>query len=326
VVREKDIAIAIAKEMADELKEAYQRENRRRLGATKGGGRSVGRLLEAMHQGREETWRPTYKRDQARFRKFWIDQLGASTATTDVSAHVVEAIVSKEAKKHQWGPATRNRYKRYIVDAYYYGQQKLKWFTSDHNLSAVDFEDPKSKGRAFTVAELQKLLPALEAVDPFAGWLGHVLWQTGRRLTAARTLRKTDVRIEGGRTVVYWPEETDKAGKEGVSVIVGRAAELAAELRKRPGRYMAGAEPPDLDLCEKEWFPAAEKGAGIKHVEGRAWHGIKRRYSTETKGMKGRDKQSGTLESTLRGVYEVDDDLEAKTEVAETLARRMAGA
>ena len=313
----------VAERMSATLEGRYSRRMREALlgPALKN---TVGRLLERLHTARQEQWRPTYKRDQDRFRLFWTEKLGAATLLTDVSPELVEEVVRRSSTEAGWSPATRNRYKRYLVDSFSFAERKAKLIDPKHNLSAVDFEDPASKGRAFTVAELQRLLPALEAVDVRAGWLGHVLWQTGRRLTAARTLKKEHVQLESDHAVIFWPLETDKAGKEGASVVVGRALELARVLHRKAGRYMTGKAPAELDLCEKDWFPAAEKAAGIKHVDGRAWHGIKRRYSSETKGLIGRDKQSGTLEATLRSVYEQDDDLDAKSAVAKRLAERVA--
>jgi len=283
--------------------------------------RGVGELLEKLHSARESTWKETYLRDQVRFRKFWLDELGVDTALTKVTAAVVEDIVARNLSKR--AAATRNRYKRYIVDAFTFGQLKLKWITEHYNLSAVDFEDPKSKGVSYTRAEMQALLPALEQVDPVLGWIGHVLWQTGRRLTSIRTLTKDAVTVEDDRCIIDMPEETDKAGQQGQVVIVGKAHELTKMLMQRPGKFVAGKAPPTLDLIEKRWWPDAEARAGITAVKGRKAHGVKRRFATETKGMVGRDKQSGTLETTLRGHYEVDDDVGAKLEVAEELARRV---
>ncbi len=71
---------------------------------------------------------------------------------------------------------------------------------------------------------------------------------------------------------------------------------------------------------EGEGFPVRRGFAGIPHQKGRAWHGIKRRYATESKGEKGRDKQSGTRNETLDHLY-VQDDLAPKVELARKLAQ-----
>jgi hypothetical protein len=321
-IRDKRDAKRIADEMADALERSHRSAARRRLWGV-APGKTVGQLLNAMHEARAHKWSDTYTRDQDRFRRFWTEKLGADTPIVEVSEPLVERALWDELDERR--PATRNRYRRYIVDAFGYAQRKLKWIEERHNLSAVDFEDPKSRKLDYSQDEVTRLLEGLAGVGMVPEWIGHVLWQTGRRLSAVRTLPKKAVTLEEDRAVVDWPEETDKARKRGVSILVGRAHELSRELMAGSGKYVAGRSPPSLDTCEKVWLPEAEKRAAIEHVEGRAWHGIKRRFSTATKGLKGRDKQAGTLESTLRSHYEVDDDLEAKAEVAALLARRVEG-
>ena len=58
--------------------------------------------------------------------------------------------------------------------------------------------------------------------------------------------------------------------------------------------------------------------AGIETVDGRAYHGIKRRFATAALDRRAASKQSGTNEETLGKHYE-QDDLASKIELAKNL-------
>lgn len=277
--------------------------------------RTVNELLAKLHEDRGDTWGDAYARDQKRFRAFWETKLGALHLTR-VNAAMVMQIAKAAAKK--WTPRTHASYLRYLVDAFTYGERKLKWITAKDNLSAVDFPAGKSRGVEYTLAEVQKLLPALESVDPKAGWIGHVAWQTGRRLSAIRNVKKRDVLASEGRTVIFFGADTDKAGRAGEAFVVGRAAELTAELLAMPGAYVLGKEPPSLDVCE-DWLQAAETKAEVAHRKGRAWHGLKRAFSSAAHDMNLAAKQSGTRRTTLESIYQKDWS-QGKAGLAETLA------
>ena len=279
--------------------------------------RSVSELLERLHDDRADRWSDRYARDQARHRRFWEAKLGA-VRIKRVRAAVVERVALDAVREKGWSPRTHGAVLRYFVDAFYYAERKLKWIDSRDNLSAVEIPKPRSTAKAYTLEEVKALLPALEEVDIRAGWIGVVAWQTGRRLSAIRNLRKTEVLVVDGKAVLRFPAATDKARTEGEAVVVGRAAELTAELMQAPGRYVLGAQPPTLFECDR-WIRAAETEAGVIHIKKRAWHGLKRRWATETEGRRGREKMAGTTNQTLNRVY-VQDDLEPKVRIAEALS------
>lgn len=308
--------------IADRMAAAFERGHTQRLNEVLFAvrpDRTLGNLFGRLHKDKKSSWSKTYVRDQERYRDFWLEKIGPHVRLAGgVSDAMVETIARHECADRGWSNRTHGAYLRYIVDAFYYAERKLKWIDQRHNLSAVDIPSPNSKGRSYTKEEVRKLLPALESLGTVPGWAGHMAWQTGRRRNAIFTLPKSAVTLDKSRAVVVWPEETDKAGREGVSVVVGPALTLLRELMKGPGPYVVGKEPPSEEQ-RGDWMLEAEKRAGVPHVKGRAWHGIKRRWSNRTEGMKGRSAQAGTREDTLARIYDPQDDIEA----AEAIARKL---
>lgn len=322
-IHSKDDAIAIAKRTSDRLEQAHVQQYRAaQFGPSPA--RTLAELLTRLHADRAGEWSHDHARHQEQYRKLWLQRIGKAARLVAISPAMVETVAKKEAKDRGWSSRSHQAFLRYLVDAFQYAERKLKWIEPRNNLSAVEIPEAKSKGKPYSLDEMRALLPALEQVGDVPGWLGHVLWQTGRRLSAARTLPKSAVEVHAGFSVIEWPAKTDKARKGGASVVVGRAHQLTAKLMKKPGKYVTGKEPPSVEECDKDWMPAAEKIAKVKHVDGRAWHGIKRRFSNRTEGLKSRAAQAGTLEETLRRTYDPKDDLEAMREVAKRLAAEVA--
>lgn len=305
-----------AMEAADTMSAAQERKANQTFGEMLGipTDRTLLDLLLRLHMDKAAEWSETYRKDQDRYRKFWETKLGAIPLVGVSSALVERVARDGYAKK----PNARGKSLRYIVDAFYYAERKLKWIEPRHNLSAVNIPKPRTESNAYTEAEAKKLLPALEAVDWRAGWIGWVACLTGRRLTAIRTLPKqrgwfTD---EGDHGVLFFPGETDKARNTGEALVWGRALELT---RRAAKRYVV----PEMDACRR-WIEAAEKAAGVPHKTKRGWHGFKRLYATMAKGHAGRAKQSGTRDDTLDRVY-VQDERDPKLALAKMLAGRLAG-
>lgn len=269
-------------------------------------------LLKRLHMDKAAEWSDAYRRDQDRYRTLWESKLG-EIALTGVTPATVERI-AREAYADK--PTARARSLRYLVDAFYYAERKLKWIEPRHNLSAVNIPKPKGESKPYTSEEAQRLLPALERVDWRAGWIGYVAFQTGRRLTAIRTLPKHPewFRDHGDYGVLRFPGETDKARNTGEAVVTDDTLRLSRRAHKR---YSV----PTMEECQ-DWLRRAEEVAGIPHRRGRSWHGLKRLYATLAKGHPGREKQAGTTGPTLDRVY-VQDELGPKLELAKILAGRL---
>lgn len=320
-ITDRDAAKEVARTMARAQEQKRNQQAREALGMPVR--RTLPDLLDALHEARVDRWSEGYRKSQERQRDFWLAKLG------DIDLHrvtpaLVERVASEEADERDWSARTEGAYLRYLIDAFAFAQKKLKWLTERGNLSAVDVPQSDRKVAAYTLTEARKLLPALESVDRRAGWIGHVAFQTGRRLRAIRTLRRSAVDVRDVLSVLTFPAETDKAGQEGRAVVTGRAHELTREMMERGGRYVVGKKPPANSLCN-EWILEAEERAGVEHKYRRGWHGLKRLYATIAQGMVGREKQSGTTGQTLDRIY-VQDDMPPKVRLAEALARRLENA
>jgi len=318
-ITDKELAKKIAHRMADAQERKRNQQAAEALGL--GHDRTLPELLERLHADRSSDWSDSYVRDQDRYRKFWQRKLGG-VRLSRVTAATVERIAATEARAKDWSPRTQGAVLRYIVDAYYYAERKLKWIGPGDNLSAVEIPKPRSKSRAYSRDEARTLLPALEEQDPRAAWIGWVAVLTGRRLTAIRTLPKDAVRVEEDRAVLSFPSDTDKARSSGEAVIWGeRPLSLLRHLMDAPGRYVCGVKAPSHHTC-RIWLEDAEEAAGVPHMKGRLWHGFKRLYATMAKGHPGRERQSGTTGQTLDRVY-VQDELAPKADLAKKLAGEM---
>lgn len=281
---------------------AAQERKRNQQGAALLGlpaGRTLRDLLDRRHADLSPTWTAKYAKDRERAKEFWLGALG-DVELTAVTAATVERI----ARENQAGRADRWQQDmlRYVVDSYTYAERKLKWIDARHNLSDVTI--PKARGRSvsYTKDEAVKVLAALWRVDERAGWMGIIAIQTGRRIGAIRRLQREDVQGE----IIQFAGANDKARRTGQAVVIGL-----------PERTDWRVPRPEL---VNTWMREAERLAGVEHVEGRGWHGLKRLYATLSQGMPAADLQSGTLSSTLSQHYR-QDLLAPKRELAQSLAQ-----
>lgn len=341
-VTDKALAVELCKHLAE------KQEQRRNASAAElifGGKkpRSLGDLLERLHADKGAKWSEKHRKEQDRFRAFWTAKLGADAKLTRVPPALVERIVREAGELRKWSPRTRQARLRYIVDAFSYAQHKLKWITERHNLSAVEIPQPESRGASYTRDEVTRLLPALYRVDLRAAFVGEVANQSGRRLNAIRTLETSALKIvthEGERVgVLTFPGETDKARRSGEVALYGRALAVAEELLTMPAVRKSGYFCPQGPLKKpgkqraeltharsfQRWLEDAEKIARIPHVKGRGFHGIKRRFATDTTDRRAASKQSGTNEDTLSKHYE-QDDFAPKLRLVKNLEAKRAGA
>jgi hypothetical protein len=333
----------LAKQIADHMAAAQeQRRNRKAAEAIFGPSKdhTLQDLLDQLHADKAKGWSALHLKDQKRFQRFWLAKLGGDLQLVQVTPAMIEHVVREAGDAESWSPRTRQSYLRYIVDAFYYAQRKLKWVSEQHNLSAVSVPAPRSTGTSYAQDEIPRLLNAMREVDLRAAFVGEVAWVSGRRLDAIRTLHTSAVKILEGFGVLQFPGPTDKARRSGEVVLVDEALEVVKELLEMPAVRASGLFCVEGDLEDPKprttltsgkalthWLHRAEEIAGIPAVPGRAYHGIKRRFATAavSHDEQAAEKQSGTNRQTLQRQY-VQDDLEPKLELARELSRMRRGA
>lgn len=328
---------SVAEKIADRFsQEQEKKRNRRALEAVFGptqGEHTLGDLLDRLHADRKGEWSDLHYKDQRRFQRFWFEKLGRDLNLIEWSPAMIERTV-RDAGDQQtppWSPRTRQAYLRYIVDASRYARRKLKWIDEKHDLSgAVDVPAAKSEGQAYAPSEIPLLLNAMRQVDLRAAFVGEVAWQSGRRLNAIRTLKTSSFEANEEYGVLHFPGDTDKARRTGDVLLVGAALEVVKQLWQQPAVQASGLFCVSGDLSDPTprkslttekaliaWLHAAEEEADIPVISGRAFHGIKRRFSTAAvnEDEVAAERQSGTNAATLRRHY-VQDDLAPKLELA----------
>jgi hypothetical protein len=340
----------LARDIAEALSEEQEKDRTRVARARLFGvtsQHSLKALLDKMHEHREHGWSEGHARDQARYRKFWLAELGEDMPLARANRMPLVAIVERAGAKatRPWSMRTKQAVLRYLRDAYGFGR-KVGMVDDRSDLHALDIPSPKGKrGKSYTKEQAFALIEALWARDPRAWLVAESYYQAGRRLNATRNLRVSDVRfdtvtLDSGEVlesaIVTYAAEHDKKGTTSVAVFVGTALERVRELIAKPLVQRTGLLLPHGDLDKRgqgEGRPIAkktlndilldaEKDAGIEHVKHRSYHGMKRRFAGMSKRMREvAAQQSNTSEAMLAGTYDPEDDIPAQAELARELDR-----
>lgn len=316
--RGRQLAVRIAREYAAQAERHSHRQIETALfGETD---HTLSELLARYHRSKEQRWSPQEARSADRFRRFWLDAFGPECPITQVRPAAVEDLVAAMGVSDE----TKRKHLVYIKAAYRYGRRKLGWLGEGQDLAAVD--TPRVRYEpipAYARDEALAVLRELEKIGPGPAWMGHVAFQAGRRDNAIRHVRKEDVlEVHEDYSVVRFRAEYDKARKESVVALRGRAHELTVQLLREPGEWMLGKEVPNATHCLRRWLRKAEQRAGVPYKKRRGWHGFKKRYATEAEGIPGFDDQANTRKETLKTHY-TQDELERKLRVAEHMASLM---
>ena len=306
-VTDKRLAMRIAQEVSRSLEAASNQRARTVLFGSEHG-RTIDELVDEYHRTpKARSWSDHHRKAMERFRDFWLGRFRGMPLTDITVAHV-----EREAMALDVSDETKRKYLVYLTGAYNFAVRKLKWIDARQDLAAVDLPSSDARGESYTLAEVRKLLPALESIDRRAGWVGHVAFQCGRRLSAIQAVRYEDVDVRDDHSVITF--HRDKAGNVSAAVVTGRAHELTAAM-----------EPSDFGPTDHEcrvWIKAAEKAAGVESRPGRAWHALKRAFATVAAGEAAAAHQSGTRRETLQSIYE-QDWLGPKVELARKIAEAM---
>lgn len=300
--------------------------------------------LFASRAGRR--WGAKWKKAQKRYRDFWYKHLGQDSQLRSVTADMVETAAAKAAEARGWSEETKRQYLVSITAAFTFAQDKLKWITEEHNLSAVDLpsSDSDNKELRYTLTEVFQIIDACYELDLRMAVIAEIAYATLRRKGAIRQLLagayQTRRILDEEWKVLVFGRAIEKPDKTSEAVLAENVIEVVERLLAKPAVQATGFLFPrgdlhDPDPAEKyhqplasksvdEWWRKAEKKAGVAHVDGRGIHGIKRSVTTVSKRVMGSlgaaAGQSGTTESTLENVYAGDDPL-LKRELADQLGR-----
>lgn len=319
------------RELACQIAEAMAANQRRHIEARTAADilgikepRTVRELFHRIRSDKGSEWSRKAEQEHRRFARFWTQALGPETNLTDVTPAMVARVVSSLDRS----PKTRNHYRDFVVRAWAYAEDHLKWIEARHNLKATARKRvPVDNAHlAYEEAEARAILAELEAVDLRAAAVGELAYTAGRRLDAIRTLERgafeMEDRIVAGEPmkfgVVSFPAETDKAKRQGRVYLFGNALRVVKTLHEKPAVIATGLLFPkgDLDsprpasgypITDKKLraaFREAERRAGVQSLPKRAFHGLKRTFATSAvNDMAAASGQSGTTEATLRRIY-----------------------
>ena len=135
--------------------------------------------------------------------------------------------------------------------------------------------------------EYRALLRVSWGVD----WRFHVALvlahETGHRIGAIRSLRWSDIDLEGG--VVRWRAEHEKTGYEHRTPVTAEALAALEEARRRnPGTGDTPVLPASTDASRcagrslaRCWWNRAQKLAGLEPRRGRGWHSLRRKFASD---------------------------------------------
>jgi len=188
-----------------------------------------------------------------------------------------------------------------------------------------------STDRIDAIRGVADLIKTIELVDgkwvtvvSFFSEFFDIISETGRRLSAVRQLRYSDLHLERDKTqpegAILWPGATDKQGLERYSPLTPRArAAIDRVLARRPviGDALLFPSPknPNVAISTfrlREWLKKAEELAGLEPQRRTLWHAYRRAYVTRLTEENVPDAFIAAAggwkdANTLRACYQVPD-------------------
>lgn len=158
----------------------------------------------------------------------------------------------------------------------------------EHPLVGVKLPREKNPVRpVMTHDEYEALLGVSSQIDPMLETLLVVAEATGRRISAIRSLRWSDV--HAANSEIRWRADADKSGYEDVRPAAPHVIQSLLRLRRRSvsvGDTHVFQAPRDSQKAISRhlmdsWLRRAYKLAGLEPKPGGLWHPIRRRWVTE---------------------------------------------
>ena len=210
---------------------------------------------------------------------------------------------------------------KYIRAAVRWGKRKARFLDHDY-LDGTGVPRYESNGVAYTEEEIEAISGVAQGIDPrfWAAW--EIATDTGRRIGAIRRLVVEDLDFEDGVAAINFPAATDKARRQGRAYVTDETKAAIEALLELDAVLESGYLFPQGRLTHRDrrngpigdtglnkMLKKAEEAAGVDHVEGRGFHGVKRRAVTMLMDAFGGDagkvgQITGNLTpSVLEGVY-----------------------
>ncbi|MGH7513402.1 MAG: tyrosine-type recombinase/integrase [Gemmatimonadales bacterium] len=135
--------------------------------------------------------------------------------------------------------------------------------------------------------EVAVMRAVADQVDSLCPLYLELTYWTGHRCMAVSRLRWRDFDLVSG--TVRWTAEHDKTGFEHVVPLDETVLELLRAQRSRtPSIGKAWVFPSPTDQRKpmsrnlaRDWWERLEQAAGLRHIKGRGWHSLRRRFATD---------------------------------------------
>ena len=270
---------------------------RTKLGATRAV--TLTSLLDRYHASSvAKGWGDSHRGDQELGRKFWLSALDGERDVLELTREAVRDPVVG-AMENSMSPRVAKKRLSYIRAAVLWGRDESRLFDTNPiqglKIQKITKYRSDTKELIYPIEDVRKLLEPHEGVDWRATLAANIAWDTGRRITAILALRTEDIQTDGERIVLRFRKEYDKADRDGYVPISRETAELLANALEQDIVQEFGWIFPEGrlgydDARDKPWskdaaidgLTMAEALVGIRHVPGRAYHGIKRIHITKS--------------------------------------------
>jgi integrase len=135
--------------------------------------------------------------------------------------------------------------------------------------------------------EIAAMRAVADQVNPLCPLYLELTYWTGHRRMAVSRLRWSDFDLVSG--TVRWTAQHDKTGFEHVVPLEETVLELLRAQRSRTqtiGKAWVFLSPTDRTKpisrnLARDWWERLEQAAGLRHVKGRGWHSLRRRFATD---------------------------------------------
>lgn len=248
-----------------------------------------------LESAKADDWSPKHAADMERSKEFWLSSLDPSVPVETLVTADVEKAARDARKRRDLSRRWEEKRLKHLRSAVLWGLDKARLYDRDplRGLEYPDYE-PDTEELIYTPEEIAKLSTPHEDVDWRVTLACSIAADTGRRISAILALTVHDVLTDGERVFLRFRKEWDKSGKEGLVPISKKTAALLADALELPdveeteflfpeGRWdqdVGRHQPATKRTLTKKLHDEAEEAWEIPYVEGRAFHGIKRRHVT----------------------------------------------